>query len=312
MSCADAETSAEASAEAETRTRTVSWVRHAPSRRFDCRNVVPLAAPLMSVYTVPGAPAALEHLKLPDNHYIIGVTYNLEDCILNATGDSQLFVTGTVSNGERPAAACVREVCEEVMMKPKILNHIHSIMEVKGRNKRQINWYSCKVTDLEQLMPLNTTTPQSTDGRNKVSCILYGTYEEVIELFGRIPLAPVAGDEIIGLVALRAGDVKYMLKHIPRSYRRWDHFFWYHNGSTKDRPRRSKDIYAFSGAVLPLGSAATIRRAIDTMAPILGPAAQKIIPPYCEDMECLAPAAANSIYCGLHRLTGITTPIIPY
>lgn len=260
-------------------------------------DVVPLAAPLMSMYTVPGAFAALKRLGLPDDQYIIGVTYRLEDCVPNATGDSQLFVTGTVANRETPAAACVRELCEEVMMRPKALHHIHHTA-FKSGDKCQINWYSCKVTDLEQLTPVRAT--RKVDSRNKVSCILHGTYEEVLDLFGRIPLADEAGDGIVGLVAMRAGHVDSMLNHIAQNYTRGDLFFWYHNGSTEQRPRPARDIYAFSGCVLPVGTAATIRRAIETMGPILGDtpnAAQ----PYCEDMECFAPTAANSIYCRLHR-----------
>lgn len=289
----------------ETAVEYTDLYKHAPSRRFDCVATVSLAAPLMSIYTLPGAATALERLGIPDDHYIINVTYGLAEDKLNCTGDTQLFVTGTVAKREEPISACVRELHEEVMVQPTgPLQHIHHISETKKRRTREIDWYACKITDLEP-SPSVAASCGVGDGRNKVGCMLHGTYEEVLELFRRVRIADVSSDGIVGVIGLRVGDVRKILGRIS-SYKSRDHFFWCHNWA-------AGDVFAFSGGKVPAGAASAIHAFAETMGTLdyyhistcaRGTAKGQVpgaSPPYCDDLECVGPAEPGSKYCSNHK-----------
>jgi hypothetical protein len=266
---------------------------------------ISLAAPLMSVHTIAGAATALNRLRIPDDHYILNVTYSLEEAKANCTGDTQLFITGTVSKQERPEDSCVRELQEEIMMHPKNgLKPLYGAVEHRGnRRTRDINWYSCKLTELEPFAPAAPVANNQRDSRGKVGCILHGTYLEALDLFSRIPVAEAAADGIVGVVGLRVGDVKKILELLPLHYSRHDHFYWCYNRGTDARPRPARDICAFSGTFIPTGSAGAIRLFIESMAPIASYAAIEgpVARSYCEVLECLASTAGGSPYCTAHQ-----------
>lgn len=271
------------------------WQKHAPSRQFCCLDTISMLAPLMSIYTLSGAAHAIEQLKLPNDHYVLNVTYRLAEGKKNCTGDTQLFVTGTVAKRELPEEACLREVQEEIMMQMKDMpRHLSKSVFGRGGKVHDIDWYSFPISELE---PLNLSTEGATgkDGKSKVGCILHGTYEEVLDLYARLPVADEAADGIVGIVALRIEDVKAILKLIPKFYERRDHFFWRYNWGTSSCPRQPKDIYAFSGRYIPWGAADPIRSFAESGS--WNYRTHHRVTEFCTELECVAFARPDSIYC---------------
>jgi ADP-ribose pyrophosphatase YjhB (NUDIX family) len=267
----------------------------------------------MSIHTIPGSGCALSRLNLPDDHYVLNVTYDLIEGKRNRTGDTQLFVTGTVAEQEPPEAACLRELQEEVLMRPKNgLRHIYNTTEMRGRDARTVDWYECRLSELSE--PESATQPRiCKDGKNKVGCIVHGTYKEVLAAFGRIPVVSAAADGIIGVVCLRVGDIKRILMRIPKYYAHRDLFFWCYNWATRKCPRPAADVYAFSGPVAPAGMSAIIRAFIETMGFAAWNEARELkidssqaahlqthMQAYCEVIDCVLPAKSDSIYCSRH------------
>jgi hypothetical protein len=215
----------------------------------------------MGGYIVSGAAHIMSELKLPADHYILNVTYRMLEGKANCTGDTQLFMTGTVAAQEAPELTCVRELQEELMMRPKQLRHLHHHIETRGRSTREVDWYECRMADLEFAAapaeaPLGALRR---DGKNKISCILHGTYEEAITLLKQMPVMETTTDEIVGVVCLRVGDVQEIIKTVQDHYTKFDHFFWCSSRSAL------KEIYAFSGRMIPSGASKDIYKFSSTM-----------------------------------------------
>jgi hypothetical protein len=60
--------------------------------------------------------------NVPDDHYILGVTY--------CQGDSQICMSGHIKEGESCEEACVREMSEELFLEPQLL----PLYEERGRS----------------------------------------------------------------------------------------------------------------------------------------------------------------------------------
>ena len=99
---------------------------------------------LVNKYGFAGAREALRKLALPRDYYIINITHQLGEH-RGETGNMQLFVTGTIDRRDpTPLATCMREVQEEVGLRPSRLVRLTSYRIPN----RTIHWYACALRDL--------------------------------------------------------------------------------------------------------------------------------------------------------------------
>jgi len=183
-------------------------------------------------------------LNLPEDHYILHVMYDLVEGKENHTGDTQLFVTGTVAYHEEPDAACFREVSEEIMMRPKRkFKPLYSTTVKSGSWLRGMSWFGCKMNHLK---PSYKPVLPIKDGRNKVGCIIHGALKDAHKLLERMRVERTSTDGIVGAVCLRVKDVLSILRLQESKYSKFDKFFWRGVESPKD-------VYAFTGRHIPAG-----------------------------------------------------------
>jgi hypothetical protein len=242
--------------------------------------------------------------------------YSLEEGKENPLKDTQLFVTGAVMSAERPEVACARILHDKVRMLPKNgkLRHVrhYSDKSRRGILVREANWYACKIADLEP-SPSSDSCHTGDFQRNKVGCILHGTYKDILDLFARIPIADVAIGGVAGVagvVGVQVSDVKNILKNILQCRIRHEQFFQYHVRSSNP-PACPNGVVSEDATIAFYNSlshdelvGAVPRSAVSHSAVSHGAVSHCAVPVpklYCEDLECLLFAEPDSLYCKLHQ-----------
>lgn len=214
---------------------------------------------LMSGYRLDGAHLALAKLiaskTIKTSMYVVNIAYELDSTgkKKNKTGDTQLFMTGTIETGETPLATTIFELREEVKMKPIKRGCVKLLHEQHASKNQTIYWYGC---DVKHLRPaVNTVKRKDTfpKRKDKVVCILYGTLDDVMKFLKSVPLHIEKNDENIdGLVCMKMTDV-IKIEHIIRNAIEYSNpyskFYWKNNGEHK---------IAFVGSYFPVGLSGTI------------------------------------------------------
>lgn len=199
---------------------------------------------LMSLYLINYANEVLSRLILPKDSYIINIMYIKARGIVDATGSTQLFVTGTSEGTEDALTTLRHEVREETCLDfdPQDVTLLK-----KGHSRTNtIRWYSCPIQKMRVINHIkNRDSPINRISQNKVICIIWGTKEQVTQKLKEISVTDSQNeDKIAGLVAISFEDVKKIANIIDKSrYNYLTHFVW--------DTRNQQHSYAFTGRVLP-------------------------------------------------------------
>ena len=187
--------------------------------------------------------------------YVVNVAYELDPTgkKKNKTGDTQLFMTGTIETGETPSTTTISELREEVKMEPIKRCCVKLLHEQYVSKNQMIYWYGCSVKHLKPAINTNKRRDTFPKRKDKVVCILYGTLGEVMDFLKRIPIHSEKNDENIdGLVCMKMSDV-IKIEHITRSAIEYNNpyskFYWKSN--------RTHEL-AFIGSYFPVGLSGTI------------------------------------------------------
>lgn len=204
---------------------------------------------LISDYLLTGINEAMEILNLPDDYCIVNVLYGLRQRIKDATGDMQLFVTGTAENGETSLSGIINELKEEIRVSvdPSCLRQLYWC---ENKRKRiDYTWFGCSVADLK-VLPQSVKQRSVSDTRSsikrKLSCIIYGDISQIKSfLLHKFPWADYnPHEDIDGVGCMKVKDVKNIIRLIQTKYNRSvrSKFYWY-----RDKP----DELVFSGTFCP-------------------------------------------------------------
>lgn len=182
---------------------------------------------LMSGYILKGAKKVTSALCLPTDSYVLCISYHKKPGVRNMTGDTQLFVTGSAESVEEQDMDILkREIYEETT-----LNLIdQSLVEFLGTertNTTQINWYLCNIKNLTTVPGTRKSIPKSRGKRMKISCIIWGSKQEIFDKFDEIKTHNHDNDGICGLAAIPLEDAIQIIEIIEKE--EYDHnskFAW--------------------------------------------------------------------------------------
>jgi ADP-ribose pyrophosphatase YjhB (NUDIX family) len=227
---------------------------HAFIRYFNNSNIKYVSSVLMSAYVLYNTYDVFNifykkiiepySIKINEPIYIINIIYDLKENIKNKTGDTQLFMTGSVEYNETSLAATISEIKEELQLEPKNASCIKYFC-CNTFNNIKYNWYYCSVTDLQNITnDENKRIENNRTNKNKVGCMVYGTLIEMLQVISNIKCSDeMTTESIAGLVCMESKDVLDILNIIKvNKYKSLDKFYWNKNKSYE---------YAFNGRYFP-------------------------------------------------------------
>lgn len=179
---------------------------------------------LLSSFLLMGAEDALNKLDLSDDAFIINIIYAKEENVINMTGDTQLFITGSVEIDESPETAAIEEITEETFMRPSNIKYLHKL-QLHGRS---FSWYSCFCSK-DGFSIMENMEIRSSNGKNKVGCIVWGNESDIIEVISEIPLYKnnYTKEGICGLACIKVRDIKNIMRVIRHErYDTYAKFYW--------------------------------------------------------------------------------------
>ena len=138
--------------------------------------------------------------EIPDHHFLIGVVYE--------AGDSQICISGRVKEGESLEDGCVREMREEVFLRPKE-GFIFDNPLIKGKN----HFFTYHIKDLV-LSPIKVDDNIGIDSRKRVFACIHGERDEIIKYMKEIKVQSYTNDKIIGIWA---SDKKSVIDYLNPS-----------------------------------------------------------------------------------------------
>lgn len=139
----------------------------------------------ISSFRPPGLRKIIE--EIPDDHFLIGVVYS--------AGDSQICISGRIKEGESLEDGCVREMREEVFLRPKD-GFVFDNPLINGKNY----FFSYHIKDLV-LSPVKVDDSEGVDSRRRVFACIHGERDEIVEYMKGIEVQGYTNDEIIGIWA---------------------------------------------------------------------------------------------------------------
>ena len=144
-------------------------------------------------------PGLREVIKgVPDDHFIIGVVYD--------DNDSQICISGKVKKSEKLHEGCIREMREEVFMKPCEGKTIPDPILKEGPNY----FYRYNISDLE-FSPIKVNDIEGEDTRNRIVACIHGSPKDVKAYLKGIKKQDYINDSIEGIWA---SDKKSILKAV--------------------------------------------------------------------------------------------------
>ena len=120
--------------------------------------------------------------NVPDDQYILGVNYK--------HGDSQICISGHIKRGETITGGCVREMSEEVFLKPK--GEIFPIKQI-GRNY----FYALNINDL--FLSSSEDKKENEDTHKRAVVCIYGEEYNFFRYMKRLRIQNYVNDFINGL-----------------------------------------------------------------------------------------------------------------
>lgn len=170
---------------------------------------------LFSQYLDKNVCEVWSELKIPLTNYVVGVTYY--------EGDKQIFITGTLKEGEDSDSAIYRECREEFHYSPCIENiqNLLSYTENNGKTRRNWTWYH---TNLSQLTYCGYIAEiQTKDTKNeKVGMIISGTYDDVSKAIDAFVPSSCTNDGIESIDFIRVDVALHAINkiHLHKSKKR--------------------------------------------------------------------------------------------
>jgi hypothetical protein len=130
-------------------------------------------------------PYGLENMiknEVPEGNHIIGVTYK--------NGDSQICISGHIKEGEKMSDGCVREMSEEIFLRPR-----NSVVEYgKERNN---HFYIFNIKDLQ--FCCMKAVEDGTDTRERAVMCVHGKEFDIYNYMKRLKLPGYTNDTIINV-----------------------------------------------------------------------------------------------------------------
>lgn len=139
-----------------------------------------------------------------DDDYIIGPLYT--------KNEFQIGMSGTLEKNESFFNAIAREMGEEIGIIPKNNNSLNLIKQYNFQRKnKQVKFYVYDAY-IKDCIPVlehqnNANLSKTSDGDDKVGCYIYGNKKDVLNFLGSQIYRYKTSDNIIGLVAVKAGDI---------------------------------------------------------------------------------------------------------
>lgn len=141
--------------------------------------------------------------NVPDDHYIVGVTYR--------QGDSQICMSGHIKEGEKVEEACIREMSEELFLIPRSIpvsqdskmigdGSLRKILETKVNNFFMISLGDTKIQPREVFDDVEDTH------RRVVICV-HGSEFDILRYMKRIRKQEYINDGIVSVWAARKKNV---------------------------------------------------------------------------------------------------------
>lgn len=175
---------------------------------------------IMSNYLLDGASDILNKLGISDDMYIINIIYDKK-----LGGDTQLFVTCSSQRNENSLVTLQSKLQIKTGFVPKTLSDITFVGNVESNYRTTNSWYGCPITSLICSKKKMFSKSNSSLYNKKISCIIYGSRNEVLEALCSLSLGPCLKglpdkSPISGLVAIRVADIRNIIKAISKNSKR--------------------------------------------------------------------------------------------
>ncbi len=142
--------------------------------------------------------------NVPDDHYILGVTYR--------QGDSQICMSGHVKDGESAEEACVREMSEELFLIPRPLpmgSYSKEIGEGGGLRKlmeTKVNHFFMISLRETKIQPRQVFDDVEDTHRRVVICV-HGSEFDILRYMKRLRKQEYMNDGIVSVWAARKKNI---------------------------------------------------------------------------------------------------------
>ena len=209
---------------------------------------------LMNGHLLPGYIKALKHLMLSigtDTEktqpiYIFNMMYDMVPGIRDKTGDTQPFMTESVEQSDKNShETVIHGIREELRMIPRNQREIKFLhKDLFPGTLRTVDWYQANIKDLRVSVNLRESEKRPEHkkiGKNKVACIVWGSYQDIKDTLLKIPTYPKRsdGDGITGFICIEMSHMLRIIDTILRErYHGLDKFYWFPDKTHK---------FAFSG-----------------------------------------------------------------
>lgn len=141
--------------------------------------------------------------------YILGPVYR--------NNEVQIGVTGTAELNEEITSSAGRELGEEIGLIPNTLTDLKLIRIYKWERQNHgpvdFTVFSLNMDNCQPVQTTNKMGLHSDDRKRKIGCLLFGRYEQVINFLQSEKIYRYhSNDDIIGIAAVRAGDVNELYR----------------------------------------------------------------------------------------------------
>lgn len=150
-------------------------------------------------------PCGLESVikqEVPDDHYILGVTYN--------NGQSQICMSGHIKEDESLEDGCSREMSEELFLEPK-----HSFRII--RSSRVNRFFAFDIRDT-RISPRSVFEDKKDTEVRAVICV-HGTDSSILRYMKNIKKQPYVNDSIVSIWAAKKKNILGVIFSVRRNSR---------------------------------------------------------------------------------------------
>jgi hypothetical protein len=164
---------------------------------YDIRNTYEHSNFIRSTYKVP-FPINLDNL--PEDYYLICITYKKKD--------TQLSITGTIEHGEIPVNAAIREMEEEVGFTIDS-SKLKNIVPYDYYNKQ---WYTYYI-NIRDVIPysdkkIKKIYKKSDKKNRKVQICIYGNLENIKKALSQVYVRSREESDISGITLIKCNEIK--------------------------------------------------------------------------------------------------------
>lgn len=161
---------------------------------------------------------ALFHEDISNNDYVL--------CPHYTDGCTQIGITGTGADNESDRTSMIREMGEEIGLKPEHAYDLKRITRKEYFTPKGKILISVYIADMDHLVPLeceehSLDVANGKDNRTrKVGCIVYGSKAEILDgyLMSEYIHRYYSEDNISGVLAMRVSDARAFVSTSSKSY----------------------------------------------------------------------------------------------